>query len=160
MPEKLSTKPEKESAEISEIIVFNDTETNGGASGLLFDSRGGDKISWGDNKYINRPDRRNSNTIIIATASGNQYIVGKGIIYSNDTHRALLIPHGAEVPEVEFGKPWGVPDVFKTSDVMSVLVQYKAGGVEGRFHDDASPFSSANAVLEQKQQLFRERGEY
>jgi len=143
---------EREPSIQPEIISFSDTEAGTGSSGLLFKGEPGQALDWDDNKWVDNPARRTANTMILLTDSGNQYILGKGIILNSRTNEAHIVPKGADalIPPITFGETWGVPGVFNTSRVDSVLAEYKAGEVSGQKVAYESPFTAANAALEQK----------
>jgi hypothetical protein len=100
-----------------EIVTFNDTLTGSGSSGLLFEGTDGSALEWNSHKGLDNPASRSANTTIILTESGNQYIVGKGLIIDGRSGVAHIIPEGGHnvVPNLTFGKPWEAPGVFRTS---------------------------------------------
>ena len=142
---------EREPSIQPEIVSFKDTEEGIASSGLLFKGEPGEVLEWGS-KWVDNPARRTANTMIVLTESGNQYIIGRGFIINNETGEGRLVPKGADdlIPPLTFGEAWGVPGIFGTSRVDSVLAEYKTGEVQGRKADMESPFTVANKIIEQK----------
>lgn len=130
-----------------------------GPSGLVFEGEPGTVLDWeATNKWYDNPARRSSNTMIAVTESGNQYILGKGLIINTETGEALIIPKGADLPEIVIGEKWGVDGVFSTTPVQAVMAEYKVGAHNPE--NGESPFIAANEALEEKISKIDENPEF
>lgn len=154
-----------------EIVSFSDTETGGGSSALVYDARSCDRVSFkygrgmtryeaGD-KYIRPPLKGAQCTYLVVTESGNHYIVRDGMIINGKNEHGYVIPDGNTdyIPDVVFGEKWGVPGLFNTTRVVSVLEEY-TGNAIGREIDMPSPFTEAKRITELKREALEERGTY
>lgn len=145
----------------SRVVAFSDTELGGGNSGIVFDKAGCDRVSFDDpdhrHKYVAHPTKGSPGVLIVATESGNQYILGDGMVINSKTGKAYVMPAGYALPDIEFGKPWGVDGVFKTSPVGAMIAEYRIGDVPADARlDMESPFPTARRALEAKRQKIDE----
>lgn len=153
---------EFEQRPLPEIVEFQDENGARTGAGLRYGADIQPDFTWGeeDQKWADNPDRRRSNTVIIATESGNQYIVGRGLVINAKTSQAYTMRPGAEIPPVVFGEKWGVEGLFQTSPVGAVLVEYGGSGAAAKTLNQESPFTTANDVLEAKRQELESTGHF
>jgi hypothetical protein len=92
---------------------------------------------------------KQQNEAIASTKSGNDYyIFTKGdrtyIVNIGETNEqgkliAAYKEFPADLPQIEFGRPWKIPGFYHTSDVESILLKYKIGDI-GHKIDEPNPF--------------------
>jgi hypothetical protein len=96
---------------------------------------------------------------IVATESGNQYIVGtisgRHAVINTRTGATKLAPEGAVFPDIHLGESWVTP-MFTTSPVEAVLARYTGSATADMVIDDESPFSAASDVLSEKERKITE----
>ena len=97
---------------------------------------------------------------IVSTKSGNDYYIFTRhkrtyIVNTRETTEqgkviAAAKESPAQLPPVEFGKPWKIPGFYTTSDIESVLLRYKVavpGHNVGRPRDEPNPFDKYQSLL-------------
>lgn len=143
---------EKESNRInipSKRIIFNNGEA------LKFDADSCDSVSFATSapNPLKLPiaEDEDEGRYIVATESGNQYIVGCGLIIDTNRQNTYLMPDEMTPPDITFGEPWRFGgDNLRTSPVTAVA-QEATGlpyvGAEVNV-DHKSPFEQANKLLE------------
>lgn len=125
------------------------TYGEGEPTAIVFNDKSTDVISFyegvgpNNHKYIGP-----IGTYLLQTESGNQYILapGEGLVISarGDVYTDIY-----QLPNIEFGKPWGIEGKFSTTAAKQLLSEYKIGGVVGDFHQDRqSPFVWADSVVD------------
>lgn len=142
-----STKSHEHEQNLPRHIQFAD-----GKSAFAFVQPDGETLGWNDHKYISNPaERHMPGAAIVATESGNQYVLGHGMIIDSRRNLAYIIPEGADdqVPPLTFGEPWEIPGVLKTTAVRAVLAEDAKGRYGGELQsaEGESPFVAAHALL-------------
>jgi hypothetical protein len=96
----------------------------------------GDRIAWGDHKYA-RPMTDTTNRALIQTSSGDEYLVGNGVIMNLGAKKYARLwgkdrndNPPAELGDVTIGEPWTIENFARTTPVVSVELQYKIGAPE------------------------------
>jgi hypothetical protein len=118
-----------------------------GPLALCLTGERGAKLDFALHKYSpTRPMRE----AIVSTKSGNDYYIltNGGRTYVINTREsseqgklvAAYKEFPADLPPIEFGKPWTIPGFYTTSDVESVLLKYKIGDIGERKINEPNPF--------------------
>jgi hypothetical protein len=98
---------------------------------------------------------------IVSTKSGNDYYIftrhkRTHVVNTRESDKrgelvaADIEQYPAQLPPMEFGKPWKIPGFYTTSDVESILLRYKvavSGHDVGRKIDGPNPFDKYQSLL-------------
>ena len=136
-------------------VLTRDIQFADGRSAFAFERPHGETLRWDAHKSVQNPaERHMPATMIVVTESGNQYVLGHGMIIDTRKNLAHIIPEGADdqVPQLIFGEPWEIPGVLSTTPVRAVLAEDKKmrSGEGFQRADGPSPFVAANTLLRNK----------
>jgi len=136
---------EKEAFQNQEMVRYDD-----GALNLRF-AKPGDRIAWEEHKSA-RPMTDQSSRALIRTSSGNEYLVGDGVVINTGagTYARIWGDNPAKLDDVVIGRPWNVAN-FHTRGVESVELQYKVNAPESSSTTEVkgqNPFDKYNSLLE------------
>lgn len=97
----------------------------------------------------NSPVEGGGGKYLLATSSGNQYIVGDGFIVNMEKSKIYLMPEGLMPPDVRFGEPWRFGEGLKTSAVTALAqgVSVSQGNMPKLRMEGESPFLAVDKII-------------